>query len=157
MIGVLVDPKFPMSDAQVQEIRNASAVLALQVRIAHAGTENEMDNAIAELVKNGAGALLLAGGPFFNNNRTRLVALTAHHRPPAIAGDGLMSYAPRCLAYIGIYSGRILQGEKPSDLPFLQPSKLDFAFNVKTAPIDVQIHIRAAKYPCANANAERRH
>jgi len=143
MIGVLVDPKFPMSDLQVQEIRKASRVLALQVRIAHAGTENEMDNAIAELVKNGVSALLLAGGPFFNNNRTRLVALTADHRLPAIAGErefteagGLMSYGtnvPDVYRQIGIYSGRILRGEKASDLPFLQPSKFDFAVNLKTA------------------------
>jgi putative ABC transport system substrate-binding protein len=143
MIGVLVDPRFPMSEVQSEEVRNASRALALQVRVAHAGTENEMDNAIAELVKNGVGALLLAGGPFFNNNRTRLVALTADHRLPTIAGErefteagGLMSYGtnvPDVYRQIGIYSGRILKGEKPTDLPFLQPSKFDFAVNLKTA------------------------
>ena len=75
VIGVLVDPRFPMSDVQSQEVRAASRALALQIRITYAGTESEMNKALAELVKNGVGALLLAGGPFFNNNRTRLVAI----------------------------------------------------------------------------------
>jgi putative tryptophan/tyrosine transport system substrate-binding protein len=124
IVGVLVAPKFHMSDVQVEEIRNASGVLALQVHIAHAGTDNEIEKAIMELVKNGVGALLLTGGPLFNNNRRRVVALTANHRLPAIAGEreftevgGLMSYGtnvPDVYRQIGIYSGRILQGEKPS-------------------------------------------
>jgi putative tryptophan/tyrosine transport system substrate-binding protein len=143
IIGVLVDPNFPMSEVQSQEVRNASRALALQISIAHAGTESEMDIAVRELVKDGVNALLLAGGPLFNNSRQRLVALTADHRLPTIAGErefteagGLMSYGtnvPDVYRQIGIYSGRILKGEKPTDLPFLQPSKFDFAVNLKTA------------------------
>jgi putative ABC transport system substrate-binding protein len=143
VIGVLIDPSFPMSDVQLQEVRNASRALALQVRISYAGTEREIDKALTDLVEKGVDALLLAGGPFFNNNRTRLVAFTASHRLPAVAGErefteagGLMSYGtnvPDVYRQIGVYSGRILHGDKPTDLPFLQPSKFDFVVNLKTA------------------------
>jgi putative tryptophan/tyrosine transport system substrate-binding protein len=143
VMGVLLDPRFPMADVQTREVQNAGRTLSLQVRIAHASTEAEIEGAFTELVKNGVRALLLAGGPFFNNNRARLMALTAHHRLPAIAGErefteagGLMSYGtnvPDVYRQMGVYSGRILKGERPADLPFLQPSKFDFALNLRTA------------------------
>jgi len=143
VIGVLLDPRFPMADVQAQEVQNAGRALAVQVRIAHASTEAEIEDAFTELIENGVRALLLAGGPFFNNNRASLMALTARHRLPSIAGErefteagGLMSYGtnvPDVYRQMGIYSGRILGGERPADLPFLQPSKFDFALNLRTA------------------------
>ena len=85
----------------------------------------------------------MAGGPFFLNRRDRLLELTAHHALPAIyesreftRAGGLMSYGtavPDVYRQIGVYAGRVLKGEKPADLPFLQPTKFDIAVNLKTA------------------------
>ena len=111
------------------------------------GQQDRLPTLADDLIRRRVAVIAAAGGahlgPFFNNNRTRLVALTADHRLPAIAGErefteagGLMSYGtnvPDVYRQIGIYSGRILRGEKPNDLPFLQPLKFDFAVNLKTA------------------------
>ncbi len=144
LIGVLIDPKFQLSvDVQLQEVRAAARKLGQEIRIVQASTESELDAAFATLVEMRVSALLVTGGPFFLNGRDRLLALTAHHALPAVyenheftRAGGLMSYGTTVTdvyRQIGVYTGRILKGEKPGDLPVLQPTKFDIAVNLKTA------------------------
>jgi putative tryptophan/tyrosine transport system substrate-binding protein len=144
-LGVLLDPKFQMgtADLQSQEVQAAARKLGREVRIVNTSSESEIDAAFASLVDMRVGGLLVMGSPVFLNRRDRLLALTARHALPAIyenreftRAGGLMSYGtsvPDVYRQIGIYAGRILKGEKPAELPFLQPTKFDIAVNLKTA------------------------
>jgi len=144
VIGVLVDPKFQSAtEILVQEVRAAAQTLAREIRIVNASTENSLDEAVASLVEMRVGALLVTGGPLFLNRRDRLLALMARYALPAIyenreftRAGGLMSYGtsvPDVYRQIGIYTGRVLKGERPADLPILQPTKFDIAINLRTA------------------------
>jgi putative tryptophan/tyrosine transport system substrate-binding protein len=144
LIGVLVDPKFQSAtEILVQEVESAARTLAREIRIVNASTENSLDGAFANLLEMRVGALLVTGGPLFLNRRERLLALTARYGLPAIyenreftRAGGLMSYGtsvPDVYRQIGIYTGRILKGERPADLPVLQPTKFDIAVNLRTA------------------------
>jgi putative ABC transport system substrate-binding protein len=146
-IAVLVDPKFPTPDLAerfVSEVRSAASAIGQQIEVLYVGSDREIETAFTTLVQRGAGALLAGGaGGFLYSRRERIVALAARHRIPAIyisrdslAAGGLMSYAPSITdAYrqAGIYAGRILKGEKPSDLPVMLPTKFELVINVKTA------------------------
>jgi len=144
LIGVLLDPKFQSSaDILLQEVQTAARTLRREIRIVRASSDSELDAAFAALVEMRVGALLVTGGPFFLNRRDRLLALTARRALPAIyenreftRAGGLMSYGtsvPDVYRQVGIYTGRVLKGAKPADLPFLQPTKFDIAVNLKTA------------------------
>ena len=142
-IGLLIDPTYYLAEAQSQEVQAAADALGREIRIVRASSESEIDAAFAALVEMRAGALLVAGGPFFLNRRDRLLALSVRHSLPAIyenreftRAGGLISYGtsiPDMYRQIGVYTGRILKGEKPVDLPFLQPTKFDISVNMKTA------------------------
>ena len=127
----------------VKEAATAASALGIAVRVLNASTEPELDDAFASLAKLGAGGLVVPGEPFFDSQRDKIVALAAGHaiaavytfREYAVAG-GLMSYGPSLPdAYRqgGTYVGRILKGEKPADLPVMQPSKFELVLNLKTA------------------------
>ena len=117
--------------------------LSAGTRGRRASSEHDLDRAFATLAALPAKALLVAADPFFNTRREKLIALTARHSVPAIyefrdypAAGGLMSYGISLAdAYhqVGVYTGRILSGEKPTDLPVVQPTKFELVINLKTA------------------------
>ncbi len=142
-IAVLVDPKWPLTEPFVSELRAAALAVGQKLIVLDVSSDREIETAFTTLVQRGAGALHGGIGAFIVSQRERIVALAARHGIPAIysyrefvAAGGLMSYASNILdAYrqAGIYAGRILKGEKPGDLPVMLPTKFEFAINVKTA------------------------
>jgi len=142
-IAVLVDPKWPLTERFVSQLRAAALAVGQQLEVLDVSTGREIETAFTTLIQRGTGALHVGIGAFMTSQRERIVALAARHGIPAIytwreavADGGLMSYAPSITdAYrqAGIYAGRILKGEKPGDLPVMLPTKFEFAINVKTA------------------------
>ena len=142
-IAVLVDPKFPITERFVSEVRAAASAMGQQIDVLYVSSDREIETAFATFVQHGAGALLDGTGAFMFSHREPIVALAARHAIPAIynlrefvAAGGLMSYAPSITdAYrqVGIYAGRILKGEKPADLPVMQSTRFEFVINLKTA------------------------
>ena len=144
-IGVLVNPSFPASADVVKDAQEAASQLGVRLVLLNAPTESEFEPAFATFVRERTRALMVGADPFFNSRRDQLVALAARYALPAIyewrefaAAGGLMSYGTRlsdAFHQIGIYSGRILKGEKPGDLPVVQASRFEFVLNLKTAKI----------------------
>jgi putative ABC transport system substrate-binding protein len=144
VIGMLVNPNFADVEIYVKEVQGAALSLGLQIYVVKASTEGDIDTAFATLVQQKVGGLLLANDAFFYGPaRRQLIALAARHAIPAVyffrefaVDGGLMSYAPSLLqAYhqVGIYTGKILKGARPADLPVVQPTKFEFVINLKTA------------------------
>ena len=143
LIGVLINPKSPEAAPQLKEIETAGQTLGPALHIANASSDPDFDLAFAALVERRADALVVSNDPFFNSMRERIVALAARHRLPAIydrreytTAGGLMSYGTSySAAYreLGIYTGRILRGETPADLPIEQATKFELVINLKTA------------------------
>jgi len=142
-IGMLVNPDFPDAKNQARQGQEAARALGLQIYVVNASNERGLESAFATLVQRGIGALLVGNDAFFNSHREQLVALTARHAVPAIyafrefvTAGGLMSYAPSLVdAYrqAGVYTGRILKGDRPGDLPVMQPTTFELVINIKTA------------------------
>jgi putative ABC transport system substrate-binding protein len=140
---VLVDPKWPLTERFVSDVRAAALAVGQQLIVLDANTDREVDTAFTMLLRSGAGALHVGTGPFLNSQLEKIVALAARHGIPAIyvwreavAAGGLMSYgASIAQAYrqAGIYAARILKGEKPGDLPVMLPNKFEFLINLSTA------------------------
>jgi putative ABC transport system substrate-binding protein len=124
-------------------LQAAAQTIGRQMVVARVAAEGELDAAIASLHAQKADALVISASPLFNSLRDQLIALTARHRLPAIyqfrdsvASGGLISYgasADDSYRQAGVYVGRILKGEKPADLPVLQPVKFELVINLKTA------------------------
>jgi ABC-type uncharacterized transport system substrate-binding protein len=143
LIAVLVNPNSPNFETQLKDLREAARAAGQQIQILHASSEGELDTAFVTLTQLQAGAALIGSDPFFNSRRDHIVALAARYAIPAIyewrefaAAGGLMSYGTNLAeAYrqVGIYTGRILKGDKPADLPVMQSIKFDFVINLKTA------------------------
>ena len=141
--ALLVDPNYSTTDAQVRDVQKASARLGVQLVVARANSERDIEAAFATFVQQRAAALLVGASPFFNNRRDQLVALAARHNLPATyesrefaAAGGLVSYGNSITdAYrqAGVYAGSIVKGAKPADLPVIQPSKFELVINLKTA------------------------
>jgi putative tryptophan/tyrosine transport system substrate-binding protein len=142
-IAVLVDPKWPLTERFVSELRAAALAVGQQLIVLDVSSDREIEIAFTTLVQRGAGALHVGIGGFMGSQRERIVAVAARHGIPAIyswreavAAGGLMSYGPSipdAYRQAGIYAGRILKGEKPGDLPVMLPTKFDFVINLKTA------------------------
>jgi putative tryptophan/tyrosine transport system substrate-binding protein len=142
-IALLVNPTNPNAETLSRDLQAAARTLGLQLHILHASTNSEIDEAFGSLAKLQAGGLVIGPDPFFNTRKDQLSALTLRRAVPTIynnrefvAAGGLMSYGPSITdAYrqAGIYTGRILKGEKPADLPVMQPTKFELVINLKTA------------------------
>ncbi len=142
-IGVLINPDYPSANSQREEAQQAAARLGLRLLMLSARADGEIDLAFASAAKQGADALLVATDPFLLSRRERLVALAARYAVPAIyaqrevvTAGGLISYGPHFwdgYRQAGAYVGRVLKGEKPADLPVLQPTKFELVINLKTA------------------------
>jgi putative tryptophan/tyrosine transport system substrate-binding protein len=143
-IALIVNPDNPVAaDAQRIEAQRAARVLGLRLLTLTASNPNEIDAAFTMLVEKGSGGLLMGDDSLFNSHRDQLAALAARHTVPAIYSfrelttvGGLMSYGPSLPAafrIVGLYTGRILKGEKPADLPVQQATKLELVINLKTA------------------------
>jgi len=142
-IGILVNPTFAEAETDIRNVNEAALSLGLQIHAVRASAVDDFDTAFAALAQQNVDALLLANDAFFLSERPKLIALAARYAIPAIyfwrefaVDGGLMSYAPSLVqAYrqVGIYTGKILNGAKPADLPVVQPTKFEFVINLKTA------------------------
>jgi putative ABC transport system substrate-binding protein len=143
IIGLLVNPTDPRAETQTRDMQEAAHALGLQIHVLNASTEGEINKAFANLPQLRAGALLVGTSDFFRRRSEQLVALAARHGVPAIyqyrefaAAGGLISYGTSLTAayhLAGIYTGRVLKGEKPADLPVMRPTKFELVINLKTA------------------------
>lgn len=143
VIGLLQDPNYPGSAAELPGVVAAAKPIGLKIVPITASSEHDFEPAFVKMRQAGAGALLVGGSPVFASHIRELVALAARHAVPAIyeqrayvAAGGLISYAASfsgAYRQAGVYAGRILKGAKPSELPVLQPSEFELAINMKTA------------------------
>ena len=143
VLALLVNPTFPGTDAIINDMQTAARTLGVKLNVLNASSEDDLDTAVASVAQLRAGALIVASDPFFISRRGQLVALLAHHAVPAIyqfrefaAAGGLMSYGNNLAdtyRQVGVYAGRILKGEKPANLPVVQPTKFELVINLKTA------------------------
>jgi putative tryptophan/tyrosine transport system substrate-binding protein len=141
--GVLADPAFPATQSIITDLQAAARTLGLQLIVVNARTDSDLESAFANFSQQRVGAVLVGLSSFYNQRKEQLAALAARHALPAsyphreyaLAG-GLMSYGTS-LGYFyhqaGIYTGRILKGEKPADLPVEQATKIELTLNLKTA------------------------
>jgi len=143
VIGLLVNPTNPRSELVVQQIEEAARVLGLKLLVLKAATESELDKVFASLAQLGVGALLVGQEPSYNRLRGQIIALASRYKIPAMYANrdyptvgGLMSYDASTIdqmRQVGMYVGRILKGEKPRDLPVVQPTKFELVINLGTA------------------------
>jgi ABC-type uncharacterized transport system substrate-binding protein len=142
-IAFLVNPTNPNTEFQLSEMQVAASVRALQLPVFRADTEREIDSAFETLFQQRAAALVVAADVFFFSRRDHIIALAARHKVPAVyerreftVAGGLMSYDTNVAELrhlMGIYTGRILKGEKPADLPVQQATRFETVLNLKTA------------------------
>jgi len=142
-VALLVDPAFPLSESTTKDVQAAARTLGLQLRVLQASSEREFDTAFATLTQLRAGGLMLGVSTLFNRRIEQLATLTIRHAVPTVyhnrefaAAGGLMSYGTnlaQALRQVGIYTGRILRGDKPGDLPVVLSTKVEFIINLKTA------------------------
>ena len=143
VIGGLINPNYPDAKYQLKQFQAAASHIGVQAIVLSAGTEVEIDTAFATLDQQHVGALVVGTDPLFGDRRDQLVALAARHSMPAIYfqkefvnAGGLMSYGPHYANGYregGLYVGRVLKGEKPANMPVVQPTKFELVINLKTA------------------------
>ena len=143
IVAVLINPTNSNANFRLKEIDEARRVLSMQIEVLNAGSGEAIDAAFASLIRSGAGALSIVDDPLFRNQQSRIVKLAAQHRIPTmyfqsefVNDGGLISYATNFaeqFRQIGIYTGQILKGARPADLPVLQPTKFELVINLKSA------------------------
>jgi ABC-type uncharacterized transport system substrate-binding protein len=144
IMALLVNPTSPnVAESEAMNAQAAARALGLQMHVLNASTESEIDTGLAIVSKTKIGGLVIGGDVFLFGRRAQIVALAARHSIPAIydrrefpAAGGLMSYGASLLdvhRQLGVYTGRILKGERPADLPVVQPTKFELVINLKTA------------------------
>jgi putative ABC transport system substrate-binding protein len=142
-IAVLVNPTNPNIETQLRDLQAAARTFAVRLQVLHASNDHELNTAFASLLQLRAGALVIGADAFFFSRSEQLAALALRHSVPAIyqdrafaAAGGLISYGgstPDSYRQAGAYTGRILKGEKPADLPVVQVTKIELIINLKTA------------------------
>jgi putative ABC transport system substrate-binding protein len=143
LFGVLADPVYPTTQSVLADLQAAARTLGRQLYIVNARTDSDLETAFATFSQQRVGAVLFGPGTLFARSMERLTALAARHALPAIfpfreeaLAGGLVSYGTS-IGYmyhqVGIYTGRVLKGEKPADLPVQQATKLELIINLKTA------------------------
>jgi ABC-type uncharacterized transport system substrate-binding protein len=144
-VAALVNPGGPDAETTLRDIEPAASAMGLQVQVFNAGTGREIDAAFSKIVHERLDALFIVPDPFFSSRRVQFVLLMARHAIPAtysgrefaVAG-GLMSYGSNVLdawRQVGVYTGRILKGAKPADLPVVQASKFELVINAQAARV----------------------
>src|SRR5262245_9796285 len=143
VIGVLLNPNNPNSEARSRDLRAAAGVIGRQLRILYAVNRREIDKAFTSAADQRIGALVVQNETLFIARREQIVVLAASHRLPTIletreyaTAGGLISYGPSIAdryRMLGSYAGRVLKGERPADLPVLQPAKFELVINLNTA------------------------
>jgi ABC-type uncharacterized transport system substrate-binding protein len=143
ILALLVNPTGPNAEPFSRDLQAAARTLGLQLHVLNASNERDFDAVFATAVRLGAGGLVIGGDPFFSTRSEQLAALALRHAMPAIyqfgefaAAGGLMSYGSNNTdgyRLAGTYTGRILKGEKPADLPVQQAARIELIINVKTA------------------------
>jgi ABC-type uncharacterized transport system substrate-binding protein len=155
-IAVLVNPaNIPATESALRNIPEAARAIGLQIQVFKASTSREIETAFATLVRDRADALYVAGDVFFTSRRVQFATLAARYGIPAsfpsreaVEAGGLMAYAadrPAMFRQVGAYTGQILKGAKPADLPVLQSTKFEFVINLQTARalgLDVPLHLQ---------------
>jgi putative tryptophan/tyrosine transport system substrate-binding protein len=145
-IAVLVNPaNDATNEATLRDVQEAARIIGVQIQVFNASTSREIDAAFATLARDRPDALFVAPDGFFASRRVQFITLTARERIPAtyvnrdyVAAGGLMSYGtdfPDSYRQVGIYTGTILQGAKPADLPVVQSTKFEFVINLQTAKL----------------------
>ena len=141
--AILVNPNLPTSEVQVRDAQEAVRSFGQPVHVLNASNDRDLDVAFASLAQLRADALLVSSDPFLNSRRDQIVLQVARQAVPAVyewrefaAAGGLMSYGTSLAdtyRQVGVYTGQILKGAKPADMPVLQPTKFEFVINLKTA------------------------
>jgi putative tryptophan/tyrosine transport system substrate-binding protein len=156
LIGVPLNPAMATFDSQVSDVQAAAGSVGQRLHILRASNDGEIDAAFAKAAELRTGGLLVAADPFLSSRREHLVALAARYAIPAIyewrdfvEAGGLMSYGTdltEAYRLVGVYTGRILKGEKPADLPVQQVTKTELIINLRTAKtlgLDVPLGLSA--------------
>jgi putative ABC transport system substrate-binding protein len=143
VVGLLVDPETPNATTAPLDVHTAARAIGLQSHVFAVTTIEQFDAVFAAIVKAGVNALLVSNAPIFTSGREQLAALAARYAIPAsyefrefVHAGGLMSYGSsnsQGYRQVGVYVGRILKGEKPADLPIMQPTRFELAINMRTA------------------------
>ena len=142
-IAVLLNPTNPLAPQLSKDLRTAARTMGLELHVLNASTDREIDNAFTTLLRLHADAVVVGTDAFFNNQSEQMAALALRHAVPSIyqyraftTAGGLMSYGGEITDLyrrVGIYAGRILKGEKPTELPVQQSTKVELIINIKTA------------------------
>ena len=142
-VGLLVNPRIPQTELATRDVAAAASAIGLQIEVVEASDSREIEAAFRTLVRNRADALVVGPDPFFASRRLQLATLATRHTIPAVynireyaEAGGLMSYGTsqtETYRQVGIYTGKILKGAKPADLPVVQSSKFELVINLPTA------------------------
>jgi putative tryptophan/tyrosine transport system substrate-binding protein len=145
LVAMLVNPTITASPTEVREVQAAADKIGWRIRILNVSTDREIDAAFVTIVEQRIGGLFVQAEPFLTSRRDQLVLLTTRHAVPTIfpwrefaAAGGLISYGTSLTAayrQVGVYAGRILKGEKPAELPVVQPTKFELVINLKSARV----------------------
>jgi putative tryptophan/tyrosine transport system substrate-binding protein len=143
LVAVLVNPTNTNAETNMKDLQSAALGVRQRIQVLSAGSDLDLETAFATLAQSRPGALFVSPDTFLQDHRDQLLTWAAHHRVPTIYYErvfvdagGLISYGPDQydgFAWAGVYTGRILKGQKPADLPIMQPTKFELVINLKTA------------------------